>query len=73
MVIESTKQLRTLTLCVKHTCMRSMPTLGGLGAYPLAGNFENLHSLRLNLRTFLVFNSPSKQAYILERKCPNFH
>ena len=34
-----------------------MPTLGGLGACP-PGNFEKIHSLRLNLRAFLVIDHP---------------
>ena len=32
----------------------------------LPGNFENLHSLRLNVRAFVVFNSPCKHVYISE-------
>ena len=45
---------RVLADCVLSTHgMRSMPTLGGLGACP-PENFEKLDPLRLNLRVFLT-------------------
>ena len=47
----------TIIVCEAHMSMQSMPILGGLGACP-AGNFEKLHSQRLNMRAFLVIYHP---------------
>ena len=47
-------RIYTVMVCMG---MRSMLTLGGLGACP-PGNFEKLPSLRLNLRAFLVIDHP---------------
>ena len=52
--------IQLLTLYVKHICMCNMPALGGSGACS-PENFENLHSLRLNLRAFQwLFYLPSR-------------
>ena len=58
--------------CVKHTGMRSMPTLGGLG-HVLPGNFEKLHLLRLNLRAFLVIYQPLMFCRYRYRKLLKMH
>ena len=50
----------TLIVCEAHMHAKHAKTRGVWGHAP-PENFENVHSLRLNLRAF----SPSKHAYIL--------